>query len=382
MAAKNTFANIPFRKIEEHFSCPICLGKLTETHITTCGHRYCGKCIKEWVDRNKKCPCCNGDLQASKIMRDIGFDALIHSAFTAKAESEVAYFNAIIDERNDKSSAGDPCLAPLEEVLRKHLRNTFGGFYEHYSELLAYFQNKLRKLELNAERSDVDIGSMREELRGRLTSSISNLASTLDQYLTEKFPSPSLLPVKLSIAFLFKNTEVQGLEICAFDSVEEIRHKIVDCIARSGDKLMSFGSDCKFVYFGPLARKSLYEMQRVIANLDTLNEEDRHGMHVLSEEGCPLLQFPLHSNGVLAIYGTVAFQSDAPKECFAKTFKEGVLQQVDYFKCDTCKVNWVCRSCMEVCHKEHHIVPYIAKHTPTWACCYCNKKTKCTLFRE
>ena len=382
MATRNCFAHIPMKSIEQHFTCPICLGKLHETCITSCGHRYCGKCIKEWVDRNNKCPCCNGHILSSGIIRDIGFDALIQSAYTAKSESEVAYFSTIINDHSEnmpvqKNEAINSCLSPLEDVLRKHLRNTFSGFYEHYSELLTYFQSKQRTLELQSDLADVN--GLREELRMRLNTSIANLATTLDKHLTEKFPSPSSLPVQLNVAFLFKNVEIQGVEIYSFDCIEEIKRKIVDCVAQTGDKLLSLNNDCKFVYFGPLSRKSLYEMQKIIANFDNGNVSDHHNIFVLPKEGCPLLQFPLHSNGVIAIYGTVAFESDKQKECFAKVFKEGVLQQVDYFKCETCKVNWICRSCMEVCHKDHKIMPYIAKHTPTWACCYCSKKTKCLL---
>ena len=50
---------------------------MKDTHMTKCGHRYCGKCIIEWVDRQHKCPCCNTGLDREQLFKDHQFDSLI-----------------------------------------------------------------------------------------------------------------------------------------------------------------------------------------------------------------------------------------------------------------------------------------------------------------
>ena len=37
--------------LSEHLTCTICLGQLTNSTVTPCGHRYCRECIAEFVDR-------------------------------------------------------------------------------------------------------------------------------------------------------------------------------------------------------------------------------------------------------------------------------------------------------------------------------------------
>lgn len=36
-------------KVEPRYECPICLNWLTEPMLTSCGHRFCKKCIFEWM---------------------------------------------------------------------------------------------------------------------------------------------------------------------------------------------------------------------------------------------------------------------------------------------------------------------------------------------
>lgn len=51
--------------------CPVCLDSVPndEVHSTTCGHLFCGPCIKNTVRTRKKCPMCNKQLTQKQIHR-------------------------------------------------------------------------------------------------------------------------------------------------------------------------------------------------------------------------------------------------------------------------------------------------------------------------
>jgi len=42
--------------IDSRFECPICLTCLKNPYLTTCGHRFCQKCIQEWLKKEDGCP--------------------------------------------------------------------------------------------------------------------------------------------------------------------------------------------------------------------------------------------------------------------------------------------------------------------------------------
>lgn len=67
--------------------------------------------------------------------------------------------------------------------------------------------------------------------------------------------------------------------------------------------------------------------------------------------------------------------------CFTLDYDKEAEATVDYFTCDTCRINWVCEQCATSCHtdKGHTVRPYLKNHVPTFACCYCVKRRKCTI---
>jgi len=72
----------------------------------------------------------------------------------------------------------------------------------------------------------------------------------------------------------------------------------------------------------------------------------------------------------------------APGRCFAtEPFDPKNEVRIDYFKCQQCKLNWLCKSCAEHCHVGHAIQPFMSGHKPSYAACYCKKK-RCVLMEQ
>ncbi|KAK9138359.1 hypothetical protein Sjap_008953 [Stephania japonica] len=54
---------------EPVFTCPICVGPMTEETSTKCGHIFCKKCIKTAIAAQNKCPTCRRKLAARDTFR-------------------------------------------------------------------------------------------------------------------------------------------------------------------------------------------------------------------------------------------------------------------------------------------------------------------------
>ncbi|CAM9493530.1 unnamed protein product [Phaeothamnion confervicola] len=103
---------------------------------------------------------------------------------------------------------------------------------------------------------------------------------------------------------------------------------------------------------------------------------------------------------VLCIEGSgVRLQSELPQPCFAVAYARHALsahfggggghnsavalvellpETVDYYSCKTCGLNWVCAPCGRACHtsRGHDVRIFQRQHRPTWACCYCFKRSR------
>ena len=63
--------------ILEKFDCPICMCKLNEPIIASCGHTFCKGCIEECVNRSHECPSCRKALTNDQLFRNYSLEVLM-----------------------------------------------------------------------------------------------------------------------------------------------------------------------------------------------------------------------------------------------------------------------------------------------------------------
>jgi len=404
---------ISAESVSEHLNCPVCMNRLSATHMTPCGHRYCEKCIVEWINLRHRCPCCNSPVEKTQLIKDTQFDNLIETICKEESTAETIYFDTLIsaaaqnaftqnspDNNTIQSTSNIRALfSPIEQVLKEHLRRSLVSHEKLYQDLQKEHRRRVNELDTNVkmslsqldecsqstqdvarQRSTVmaDCENRKEALKAELERCSKLVAQAYDRYLTEHIPELSVLPVTVSVSLLNKVLQLSDVCLKPHDSLDDLEKLICAQMKSTGDKVVSFGDDVKFLCFSPFAKRSLYEMRCIASDIveKGVASED---VVVLPRECRPVIQFGIRPGSEITVYGTVRCESDVPKQCFSTTFHADQSQPMDYFACKNCSVKWICRPCMDICHKDHDVAPYIMNHHPTWACCYCPKKTKCQI---
>ncbi|XP_076104335.1 uncharacterized protein LOC143073008 [Mytilus galloprovincialis] len=395
---------ISMRSISDYFICSICMCSMKETHMTKCGHRYCVKCIQEWVDRRHKCPCCNTQLDKDQLIKDHQYDSLIGAILKEKEKSEETYFESLI-----YSSSGENCikmedikLSPIEAVFKNHLKDNLGAHEKCLQTLKKQLHTRLKKLEQEAQSAREELktqGLFQTDLdqeKGKIDNNLTNhkaelekefescsqlIAQAYDKHLTEHIPKLSVLPVKITINVLPKDLKISDVVFAPTDRTKpRVIGAVEGAMSANKDKLVKWPEDVQFILFGPFAKCNQHETEKIVQEV-LQNGVTYPDVTVLDSQSMPVLHQSMSPGSEIVIFGEVKFESDLPKKCFAGLYKKEEDQIVDYFICQSCNFKWICRSCMEVCHKGHVIQPYIMNFHPSWACCYCPKNKKC-IIRE
>ncbi|XP_033634475.1 uncharacterized protein LOC117295818 [Asterias rubens] len=383
---------IPVKAVSEHFTCSVCMDKLNNTHITPCGHRFCGKCIKECVNRRSKCPNCNKKVSADKLYSDWAFDNLIKMVSVEKNKAENNYFvNLIQEAAHHSGDTNHREVSPIEGTLQKHLKLGLAAHEQYFQEFKREFTQRVQTVEsqIEALQGGEDDETMatclhelevkRQGLHAELSTCTQLLVDAYDRYLTDHLPTPSLLPVAISVRLQDKNIVLQDVKLKPHSSLSDIKEAIISKMEARGDPVISSLDDqVQYILLGP------FEKGRVISNEFvqelSLAEAERSDAIRLLPVGChPVLDFAVKPGSEVVLVGPVKLESEMPKQCFASTFDKDKRLSMDYFTCKDCAFNWVCQYCKDYCHKDHQTVPYILGHQPTWACCYCPRKKKCQL---
>ncbi|XP_060564892.1 uncharacterized protein LOC132724098 [Ruditapes philippinarum] len=237
----------------------------------------------------------------------------------------------------------------------------------------------VQEVSLQTQDLQLSLNRQKEELQRELDRCSHIIADTYDKYLSSHIPSLDVLPVKVNVIIARKNILIPDLVFQPTDSLKEIRDNVESAMIKKHNPVQEWQNDVKTFLFGPFAKCSECEMEKIVN--DYLTSGTLIPDVQIVNEGCMLgLQYAMKPGSVILIYGTVKLESDLPKKCFADVYKKGdTSQRVDYFSCNSCSFKWICRSCMEACHTGHDTVPYIMHHQPNWACCYCPKKKMCKI---
>ncbi|XP_025078140.1 E3 ubiquitin-protein ligase TRIM21-like [Pomacea canaliculata] len=387
---------IPARVVEEYFNCSICLNTMVEPNMTACGHRFCSKCITEWVDRHRSCPCCNGVLDSTRLFRDHQFDGLIDVCKKEIQNAESAYFDSLL-----KPDQHMPPATPVEEVLRKHLKSSLAAHERYFQDLKQQFERKSQCLEFkmrkDLERLRLDgtppavlqleiqnledaLQEKKEALESDLQNCLKLVAEAYDRYLSEHIPSLDILPVKVTVVINDKGIRLPDIGLSPADTLTVIQTAVEEMLKQRGNEVIRWQPDGgKILLVSPLSKQESYNVPEILLDI-SMGGDSFPGIQQLSWLDKPVLQYHTKSGSELILHGCMVCQSDLPKVCYVQTYKQQGPKKVDYYSCSQCGFNWICKSCIQVCHKDHPVTPHVLNHQPTWACCYCPKKKTCHLL--
>lgn len=402
--------SIPLKPLLEEFSCPICFTALNDIYMTPCGHNFCKACLLECLNRKHVCPCCNKEVEQKNIIKNHHLDKILSIVYQEKEISTKAYFEKLLhtqsitsdsspssntnNNSNDNSNNSNnnknnnnnqdhsvistpstlsPGLTPIEEVLQKHLKRGLTA----YQDYLAALKSKLKANETRiradyaskmmryngvqneqTEKLRIEYESKLNELQKNFHGSIDSLIQAYDGFLSSHLPEPRFLPVTINIRLETKNITLERVVIQPTDTLEDLRRRVTEKLENIGNPL----------------ENNTFSQTNVFVLLEGNSE-----IHI-REENKPIVQYRILQGSDLLLKGELKLKSDRPVECFTASFKEGNV--VDYFTCQDCKFNWICRTCAQNCHQGHNIVEYIREHKPTWPCCYCVKNRKCKILNN
>jgi len=199
------------------------------------------------------------------------------------------------------------------------------------------------------------------EIREILQKTAEFLQSSYENYLKGAIPPPEFLPVLVNVSIPSKNEIIRNIHISPTDTAWEIKQLIVLRMEKKGDPIVGF------------------EKSNIL-----LLVNDTDGTKIpITDDTTPIVgHYHPDPGSTLVLQGHLKCKSDAPKQCFKQSFIKGANMAVDYYTCNTCNTNWICKSCADTCHKGHVIVDYLTQHVPSWACCYCVKIGKCSLYKK
>ncbi|KAN0011688.1 hypothetical protein ACTFIU_007254 [Dictyostelium citrinum] len=407
--------SIPVKSLLEDITCPICLNFIEECSTLSCGHNFCHKCVSECINRNHKCPLCNKAALKENIYRNHQFEKIIKIIRIEKEKSKTIYYDNLIagasngkitttttsntnKNNNDNNNNNDKLLnvnednsnsSPVEQLFKKYLKSSLISFESHYQDLSKPYNENVKKINSQmqenidrvsgntstASMSEILIDQIRKEyqikqdkLKADFKISTNYLLSSLEDYLKKAAVPPSFINIYTSIIIPERDIIFDHCSFKPTSCLSDIRATLVEKLNSRGDKFqfVSFNDDSHFVALKPASM--------------LIDGSDSNEIKLIDELK-PLYFYQIPQGSKIQLRGGIQLKGDIPKECFKKLYVPNQNMTMDYYRCEDCKVNWICKNCSEFCHKGHKIVSYILNHKPTYACCYDEKYKCCKLIK-
>eukprot|EP00455_Lapot_gusevi_P046026 TRINITY_DN5990_c0_g1_i2.p1 TRINITY_DN5990_c0_g1~~TRINITY_DN5990_c0_g1_i2.p1 ORF type:complete len:361 (+),score=80.96 TRINITY_DN5990_c0_g1_i2:87-1169(+) len=355
---------------------------------------------------------CSTETTEDKLVKNHHFDSLLQKLLQEKELASKRYVNSIMaaakhnDQKMEDGAAVN--VSPIEAVFQKHVRRTLMAYEDYFKDLLQRFtrqkgelttqyQSKLDEIQAqinvelklsglleedgglpaapplsrtpsqetayaNAQNLSAQYHQELAALKQRHEHSVQLLVDAYDNYMGSSVPSPFLLPVSVLIRVKSRERAFEA-SLKSTDTLRDCRQIIMDRMRELNEAIATFGPDCRFF------------LKRAAGD-----EKEEVKLELVENENLAVVELRLKPGTEIILDGTVQLVSEAVQSCFSTMYEKGKEQRMDYYKCNNCALNWICKSCAEVCHAGHDLSVFMRGHKPTYGCCYCAKKKKCQLL--
>uniref|UniRef100_A0A6B2L7T0 RING-type domain-containing protein n=1 Tax=Arcella intermedia TaxID=1963864 RepID=A0A6B2L7T0_9EUKA len=355
---------IPVNRVTEEFICPICFEIINDCHMTPCSHNFCKNCLAECLNRKKCCPFCNAATLPQQMQPNKQFQKVIAIVMEDKDKASKEYFSNLISGKEPpKHPSASLERSPIEQVFQSELQKSLAEYEEYYQKLKKKKEQWEQQVQTDIKNKSLDAAA-KKDLEKKLSeisivyqNSTELLKKSLEKHLQASIPRIDIFPVLLTISIPTKKQTFENVEVLHHWTGSDIKNLIKQ----------------RMELIDPIVE---FQKSNVIGLAPFMGGAPR----VIHDDSVPLVSTYRPDPGtVIILYGELKCKSDAPKQCFKETFQKDKPTPTDYYTCKTCNINWLCQSCIDVCHKGHTVSSFLTNHVPNYACCYCARTKNCAL---
>ncbi|RNA11114.1 zinc C3HC4 type (RING finger) domain containing [Brachionus plicatilis] len=368
-----------FNKIFDQFQCPICFDEFKKTFMTLkCCHRFCEMCIKKTIKQHGKCPLCNKYLTDQDLVRDNHFDSLLEEFKNLKEKK----IQSVFENLSDNQVNIDKKFSSIQSVFKSiFLQNILNSNYEKEVARI----KEMTEQEISTTENSTKIEKVKQECQKKIEKlaeefdhQIKSIAKRYQMLLEENEKSLIILPTKIKFRLYEKNIKLDGFEFKPTDDISMMFNYLKEESKKQlHDPIIKFPDDLIILNFGPFSTHSNDEMIAIFEEYKKKGILPEPIEKIRAENCLPVTEYKIKPNSEFVLFGNIKFESDLPKRCFKYIFDKNKPKPIDYFQCEDCLLKWICKFCIEECHKKHNVRPFSLNHNANWACCFCERNNCC-----
>ena len=247
-------------------------------------------------------------------------------------------------------------------VFMEVLKAGVNKFEAYYNETIKNMNESKRRIKENYHRKMIgrtpeEVIEIEKEKNNQLSLIVQKEKYTINmiikeykEYMKKTIINTKSLPMNVKIVIPSNDIIIPQVILNPMDSIIKIKEIIIDKLAEQ--KLP--------IKIG----KSL--------SCSVLNESDGKVVEILdlNKDDLIISKTQISQGSALEISGNLKICKEV---CIMKNFDPNKKQLINYFTCNTCKLDWICEMCMKKCHKKHICKLFLENHVTDWACCYCSK---------